>query len=109
MTSKPVVQVQVVHDDRAALEKMIGDLVTEKLIACGQVMGPINSTFFWEGAIQKEEEWLALLKTSRHRVDQLVARLAEMHSYEVPEILVLEIKTGHIPYLDWVFEQTSNR
>lgn len=106
--TEPVVQIQVVHDDRAALDGIIGDLVSEHLIACGQIMGPIAGTFFWEGSVQKEEEWLALLKTSRKAVDRLVARLAEVHSYDVPEILVLEIATGYVPYLDWVAEQTRD-
>jgi periplasmic divalent cation tolerance protein len=72
-------------------------------------MGPINSTFFWDGAVQNEEEWLALLKTTRKTVDALVARLAQLHSYEVPEILVLEIAAGYVPYLDWVAERTGGR
>jgi periplasmic divalent cation tolerance protein len=105
--SEPIVQIQVVHDDRAALDTIVGDLVTEKLIACGQIMGPITSTFQWDNAIQREEEWLALLKTSRTAVEKLVARLAEVHSYEVPEILILDVSSGYRPYLDWVIEQTS--
>ncbi len=107
MVSEPVVQIQVVHSDRAALDGLIEDLAAQRLIACGQVMGPITSTFFWEGSVQKAEEWLALLKTSRPAIDQLIARLAEIHSYDVPEILVLDIATGYGPYLNWVVEQTK--
>lgn len=107
MTSEPIVQVQVVHDDRAALDEIIGALVDERLIACGHVMGPLSSTFFWDGAVQKEEEWLALLKTTRRTVDDLIARLVELHSYEVPEILVLEIASGYAPYLGWVADRTA--
>jgi periplasmic divalent cation tolerance protein len=50
-----------------------------------------------------------LLKTSKAAVDDLVARLAEAHSYDVPEILVTEIAGGYGPYLDWVVEQTTRR
>jgi periplasmic divalent cation tolerance protein len=107
MKSARVVQIQVVHSDREALEGMIGELVGEGLIACGQVIGPIRSTFSWEGSVQTADEWLALLKTSAGAVDDLVTRLAEMHSYDVPEILVTEITGGHKPYLDWVVEQTA--
>ncbi len=109
MTSIRVIQIQVVHSDRDALESMITELVGERLIACGQVVGPIGSTFFWEGFVQRAEEWLALLKTSRGVVDDLVARLAEVHSYDVPEILVTEITGGYTPYLDWVVERTTRR
>jgi len=109
MTSIRVIQIQVVHSDRDALGSLITELVEERLIACGQVVGPISSTFFWEGSVQRAEEWLALLKTSRVAVDDLVARIAEAHPYDVPEILVTEVAGGYGPYLDWVVEQTTRR
>ena len=109
MTSVSVIQIQVVHSDRDALDSLIAGLVEERLIACGQVVGPIGSTFFWEGSVQRAEEWLALLKTSKGAVDDLVARLAEAHSYDVPEILVTEVTGGYEPYLDWVVERTTRR
>jgi periplasmic divalent cation tolerance protein len=102
-------QIQVVHSDREALDGMIGELVEEGLIACGQVMGPISSTFSWEGSVQRADEWLALLKTSQGAVESLVARLAEIHSYDVPEILVTEITGGYTPYLEWVVKQTTQQ
>ncbi len=106
MQDESVVQVQVVDEDRTALQRMVDDLVNARLIACGQVLGPIDSTFFWDGAVQKEQEWLALLKTTRAAVDDLVSRLADAHSYDVPEILVLDVVAGFKPYLDWVADCT---
>jgi len=88
---------------------MIRELVDEGLIACGQLVGPVGSTFSWEGSVQSADEWLALLKTSRVAVDDLVARIAEAHPYDVPEILVTEVAGGYGPYLDWVVEQTTRR
>ena len=101
-----VVQVQVAHDDREALSAMIAELVDERLIACGQIVGPVSSTFVWEGSMQHAQEWLGLLKTSETVLDRLVARVAEMHSYDVPEILVIEVAGGYAPYLEWVAERT---
>jgi periplasmic divalent cation tolerance protein len=109
MTSPRVMQIQVVHSDRDALDGMIRELLDEELIACGQVIGPIGSTFSWEGSVQMADEWLALLKTSKGAVDELVARLAEAHSYDVPEILVTEITGGYEPYLDWVVKRTTQQ
>jgi periplasmic divalent cation tolerance protein len=100
-------QVQVVHDDRHALAAMIAALVDERLIACGQIVGPVESTYHWEGAVQQEREWLALLKTSEPAIEGLLARIAELHTYEVPEILVMEVADGYRPYLQWVAEQTA--
>jgi periplasmic divalent cation tolerance protein len=105
---KRVVQVQVAHDDRAALQQIIDALVAERLIACGQLLGPIDSTFCWDGAVQHAQEWLALLKTGGERVPQLLARIAELHSYEVPEVLVLDVSDGHQPYLHWVTQRTCD-
>lgn len=100
-------QVQVAHDDRAALGAMIDTLVQERLVACGQVVGPIESTYRWEGEVRHEQEWLALLKTAATSARRLVARVAELHSYETPQIIVVEIAGGHGPYLEWVAEQVG--
>lgn len=100
-------QVQVAHDDRAALGAMIDTLVQERLVACGQVVGPIESTYRWEGEVRHEQEWLALLKTAATSARRLVARVAELHSYETPQIIVVEIAGGHGPYLQWVAEQVG--
>lgn len=107
MTAAQVIQVQVAHDDRDGLSAMIAMLVDERLIACGQLVGPVSSTYRWRGAVQHAEEWLALLKTTRAAEERLVARIAELHPYEVPEILVTEVSGGYGPYLEWVATQTG--
>jgi periplasmic divalent cation tolerance protein len=102
-----VVQVQVTHDDREALGTMLDTLVDERLIACGQIVGPIESTYRWEGAVRHAQEWLGLMKTGAAARERLRARIVELHSYDVPEILVTEVVAGHAPYLQWVAEQTG--
>jgi periplasmic divalent cation tolerance protein len=108
MTMTTVVQVQVAHDGRGALQAMLDTLLAERLIACGQILGPIRSTYRWEGETHHEEEWLALLKTAAAARERLVARIAQLHSYEVPEIIVTEVSGGHAPYLEWVVGETSD-
>jgi periplasmic divalent cation tolerance protein len=105
MTRAQVIQVQVAHDDRDALGAMVAALVDERLVACGQIVGPLSSTYRWQGAVQHAQEWLALLKTSRAASERLVARIAELHSYEMPEIILTEVSGGYAPYLDWVAAQ----
>jgi periplasmic divalent cation tolerance protein len=106
--SRGVVQIQVAHDDRDALQEMIEALVGERLIACGQIVGPVSSTYEWEGETQRaQQEWLALLKTGAAAADGLVRRIAELHSYDVPEIVTVELTGGHGPYLEWVAAQTT--
>jgi periplasmic divalent cation tolerance protein len=104
--SDGICQLQVSHSDREALQAIVEALLQERVIACGQLLGPVTSTYRWEGEVQHEQEWLALLKTSAASVDQALARIAQLHSYEVPEILVVREISGHEPYLRWVQDQT---
>jgi periplasmic divalent cation tolerance protein len=101
-----VSQIQVSHSDRAALQAIVDELLEQRLIACGQIVGPISSAFRWEGAVQHEEEWLALLKTASDVVDDVLAEVARMHSYDVPEILAAHDLDGHHPYVQWVLAET---
>jgi len=102
-----VSQIQVVHSDRDALRAIVEELLRERLIACGQLLGPIESSFRWEGEIRHEQEWLALLKTASALVGAVRARVRALHSYEVPEILVTEISDGEPDYLSWVLAETG--
>ncbi|HUH81425.1 MAG TPA: divalent-cation tolerance protein CutA [Solirubrobacteraceae bacterium] len=107
--AEDICQIQVSHSDRAALEAIVEELLAQRLIACGQVLGPVSSCFRWEGEIQREQEWLALMKTPAALAPGVQARVAELHRYEVPEIIVVPVTGGHAPYLQWVLEQTSER
>ena len=70
------------------------------------MLGPISSSFRWEGEVKAEREWLALLKTAAPLAGPARARIAELHPYEVPEILVTAVSDGHEPYLRWVLRET---
>jgi periplasmic divalent cation tolerance protein len=105
--SDGVVQIQVSHSDRTKLEAIVQQLLEQRLIACGQVLGPISSSFRWEGEVQAAREWLALLKTAAPLAGRVSARIAELHPYEVPEILVTEVSDGHEAYLRWVVRETG--
>jgi periplasmic divalent cation tolerance protein len=83
--------------------------VEARLAACAQVAGPIASTYWWEGGIERAEEWLVLLKTPAVRYQELAAFLAERHSYDEPEIVALPIATGAPGYLSWISEETVPR
>ena len=102
-----VSQIQVAHSDRDALQAIVDDLLELRLIACGQLLGPVRSSYRWEGALHHEEEWLALLKTAHAAVPDVLARVRELHGYEIPEILATDAADGHPAYLRWVLEQTG--
>jgi len=83
-------------------------LVEERLAACGNVVPGIRSIYRWQGEVTDEAEVLLVLKTVRGRVPELIARTRELHPYEVPEIVVLDVETGHVPYLEWVTRETGS-
>ena len=77
--------------------------------ACGQVVGPINSVYWWEGKVDDATEWLVLFKTSADRSAALVEYVRSHHSYDVPEIIVTPILGGNPAYLAWVDDETRAR
>ena len=81
-------------------------LVDERLAACVNVHGPMVSFYRWKGMVERETERQIVIKTTRERVTALRVRLEELHSYELPEFVVLNVEDGSDEYLEWVPEQT---
>lgn len=77
-------------------------LVEERLAACATLIPGVQSIFRWKAAIESSVETLLLLKTGVDQVAGLEARLHELHSYETPEFLVLEVNAGSQRYLAWL-------
>lgn len=91
-------------DDAARLGRT---LVEERLAACANVVGPIRSIYRWQGAVEEAHEHLLLLKARAADVPALEARVRALHSYEVPELLVLPVTAGSAPYLAWLADSTT--
>ncbi len=81
-------------------------LVEERLAACVNCIPGLTSVYRWRGDIHEDGEVLLLIKSTRDRFESLHSRLIELHPYEVPELIALDIVAGHTPYLDWLREQT---
>jgi periplasmic divalent cation tolerance protein len=99
-------QVQTTTDSRAEAIELSRLAVEARLAACAQVSGPITSTYWWDDGVQREEEWLVLLKLPAEKYEELQTFLAERHSYDEPEIIAVPIVAGSAGYLDWVSEET---
>lgn len=82
-------------------------LVEERWIACGNVVGSVTSIYRWRGAVETAGEALLVMKTTAARVDGLADRLIELHPYDVPELLVVDVERGAPEYLRWVVEETG--
>lgn len=81
-------------------------LVEERLAACVQRLPGITSTYVWQGAVREDAEVLLLAKTTKERFEALRERLLVLHPYELPEIIAVEVRAGHVAYLDWIAEST---
>jgi len=84
---------------------LVRQLVDERWIACGSLLPGVRSVYRWQGRVEEAEESLLLLKAPRSREAQLRQRIVELHPYAVPEILELDVRGGHLPYLTWVIEE----
>src|SRR6201987_978191 len=92
-------QVQTTTDSRAEAMEL-------SRAAGERVAGPVASMYWWDGALERAEEWLVLFKLPADRYDELAAFITERHSYDEPEIIALPIVTGSAAYLNWMREET---
>lgn len=101
------VQVTTTTDSRQEAASLARSAVQERLAACAQLVGPVASTYWWEGEIESAEEWMVLFKTTADSFEDLAALITEIHSYDTPEIIATEVVAGSGDYLRWVTEQTE--
>jgi periplasmic divalent cation tolerance protein len=102
------VQVTTTTDSRPEAAELARSAVAERLAACAQLVGPIASTYWWEGEIETAEEWMVVFKTTDSRFDELASLITEGHSYDSPEIIATQVVAGSMDYLAWVSEQTES-
>ncbi len=76
-------------------------LVDLGLIACANRF-PVRSVFKWQGEVENEEEVMVICKTLEMNLDQVIAKVKELHSYQVPEIIAVPIVGGSEDYLKWI-------
>ena len=88
-------------------ERISGFLVEAKLAACANIVPGLTSVYRWKGALERSSEWLLIIKSRRGSFPQLRAEIEKLHSYEVPEIIALEIVDGAEAYLGWIDRETA--
>src|SRR5260370_13005815 len=82
--------------------KIARHLVENRLAACVNIVPQVESIYRWEGKVDSSREWLLLVKTSQERFPAVREAIRELHSYELPECVVINIEYGSSNYLDWL-------
>jgi periplasmic divalent cation tolerance protein len=102
------IQVITAIGKREDAEEIANAMVEKRLAACVQIVGPIVSTYWWKGTIERAEEWLCIIKSKKELYDVLEKSIKEIHSYETPEIFALSIVAGSGDYLKWLSREVKS-
>lgn len=88
--------------DKAEAKKIGRILIEEKLAACVNIIGSVDSIYEWHGNIEQQEESVLIAKTPSKLVEKLTERIYSLHSYECPCVVALPIEGGNPQFIDWV-------
>lgn len=98
----PYIIVLATTANKQEAETIVNSLLEAKLIACGNILSNVASLFSWGGKNERAEECLILLKSRKDLFEKISNKVKALHSYEVPEIIALEISQGSDKYLEWI-------
>ncbi len=100
MTEKRIVLTTAESKEQG--QKIARALVQRHHAACVNVVGPISSAYWWQGKMEESEEYLLVIKTMEDAVPSVQKAIKELHSYAMPEVIVLCIESGSREYLQWI-------
>ncbi|MEX2552460.1 MAG: divalent-cation tolerance protein CutA [Actinomycetota bacterium] len=100
-------EVKTTTDSKDEAQTLAEAIVAARLAACVQVLGPIQSTYWWNGSIEKTAEWICIMKATSERFEALERFIREKHSYDTPEIIATPIAAGSAEYLEWIEKESG--
>ena len=100
MTNKLIILTTTGSEDES--RKIAEALVERRLAACVNIVSQVHSVYRWRGEVEQADEYLLLVKTVREREEQVRATIRELHSYEIPECIAIQIEGGSAEYLKWI-------
>jgi periplasmic divalent cation tolerance protein len=102
-----IVQVVTTGESRHVMEGIGRNLVEKRLVSCAQISGPITSTYWWKGKIETAEEWVCTVKTTARLYPKVETMIRDLHPYDIPEIIAMNVENTLPAYADWVRKETS--
>ncbi len=102
-----LIQVLTAIGSKEDAQKVANAIVGEHLAACVQIIGPITSTYWWQGVMETADEWLCLMKTRQELYEQVEQAIRAIHPYDEPEILAMPVIAESRTYLDWIVSETT--
>lgn len=100
--NKNLIMIMITSGSEQEAKTIIEKLLKKRLIACGNLIGPISSSFWWKDCIETSKEYLILLKSRNDLFNKIEREVLRLHSYEVPEMIVFPIIDGSKDYLKWI-------
>ncbi len=98
----PYVMIVTTTPTEDVAQRIAEQLVAERLGACVQIEGPIQSTYRWDGQIQRDTEFRLSVKTSTSHIENIFTLIRSLHPYQTPQLVAFPICSGHTDYLDWI-------
>lgn len=102
-----VAAVYTTIDNIQDARKIAKTLIEEQLVACVNIIPKIESIYRWKGKIEEDSELVLIAKTVDDNIKKTIRRIKELHSYELPDIIVLPIIGGLKEYLDYIVNETA--
>lgn len=100
-------QIFVSVADSEQAQEIINVLLEKRLVACAQLLPQMQSFYSWQGKIQADTEYLMILKTQKQHFTAVADAIKSLHSYDVPEIVALDIVDSSDEYLTWIKNETN--
>ena len=102
-----LVLVYITAASRAEARRLGHALLSERLVACVNLIGPIESHYWWLGRLETSSEWMLLAKTRAALAKVVITRVKELHSYKTPCVVTLPLQNGNQDFLKWIAAETQ--
>jgi len=97
--------VYITHENRRKAKALARRLVEERLVACVNIIPQTEAIYWWKGKVAECPEAALLCKTTPKNVPKLIKRVRQLHTYEIPCVLVLKVETGNKEYIEWLCKE----